>query len=105
MKENEFIPVLEKVSSNNYADCKISRELHKMTRSFYLQIKRLEATGDEYTVKEIASAVAHKSAGKYILLDFIDSQIAWKKSMKKMVLQQPIVAHVPPWQNLSAQSR
>ena len=83
MKENEFIPVLEKVSSNNYADCKISRELHKMTRSFYLQIKRLEATGDEYTVKEIASAVAHKSAGKYILLDFIDSQIAWKKSMKK----------------------
>ena len=83
MKENEFIPVLEKVSSNNYADCKISRELHKMTRSFYLQIKRLEATGDEYTVKDIASAVAHKSAGKYILLDFIDSQIAWKKSMKK----------------------
>ena len=83
MKENEFIPVLEKVSSNNYADCKISRELHKMTRSFYLQIKRLEATGDEYTVKDIASAVAHKSVGKYILLDFIDSQIAWKKSMKK----------------------
>ena len=83
MKENEFIPVLEKVSSNNYADCKISRELHKMTRSFYLQIKRLEATGDEYTVKDIASAVAHKSAGKYILLDFIDPQIAWKKSMKK----------------------
>lgn len=83
MKENEFIPIFEKVSSHNYADCKISRELHKTARLLYLKIKRLEATGDEYTVKDIASAVAPKSAGKYILLDFIDSQIAWKKSMKK----------------------
>lgn len=83
MKENEFIPVFEKVSSDNYADCKISRELHKTVRLLYLQIKRLEAIGDDYTVKDIAAAVAIKPAGKYILLDFIDSQIAWKKSMKK----------------------
>lgn len=83
MKENEFIPVFEKVSSDNYADCKISRELRKTVKLLYLQIKRLEATGDEYTVKDIASAVARKPVGKYILLDFIDSQIAWKKLMKK----------------------
>lgn len=83
MKENEFIPVLEKVNSNNYADCKICRELHKTAKLLYQQIKRLEAAGDEYTVKDIAAAVALKPAEKYILLDFIDSQIAWKKSMKK----------------------
>lgn len=83
MNENEFIQISEKVSSNNCSGCAISRELHKTARLFYLQIRRLEATGDEYTVKDIAVAVASKPAGKYILLDFIDSQISWKKSMKK----------------------
>lgn len=83
MKENEFLQVFEKVSSNNCVGCTISRELHRTVRLLYLQIKRLEATGDEYTVKDIAVAVASKPAGKYILLDFIDSQISWKKSMKK----------------------
>ena len=83
MNENEFIQISEKVSSNNCSGCAISRELHKTAKLFYLQIRRLEATGDEYTVKDIAVAVASKPAGKYILLDFIDTQISWKKSMKK----------------------
>lgn len=83
MNENEFIQISEKVRSNNCSGCMISRELHKTVKLFYLQIRRLEAAGDEYTVKDIAVAVASKPVGKYILLDFIDSQISWKKSMKK----------------------
>ena len=79
MKENEFISVLEKVSSGNYTGCKVSRDLNKTARLFYMQIRRLEASGDDYTVKDIDSAVTIRPAGKYILLDFIDSQIAWKK--------------------------
>lgn len=83
MREDDFITITKKISSNNDSDCEVSRELQKTYKWFHAQIRRLENRGDEYTVNDIAKIALPKAARKLFLLPYIDTQIEWKKSKKK----------------------
>ena len=83
MKEAEFTPILERVNTHDGNVSEIIRSLNKTLNLLNTQIERLEAHGDDYTINDITSVIITKPAKQYILLEFIDSQIAWKKSMNK----------------------
>lgn len=83
MKEEEFISILKNITSNGDINCEISRELHKIHKRILAQIRKLESRGEEYTVNDIAAIIHPKMPKKFLLLTYIDTQIEWKKSIKK----------------------
>lgn len=83
IKKEELDEENATVSTNRGMNVKINREIRRIRRQLNERIQELELSDDDYTVDDILSAARHKSVKSFYLLQYIDSQIAWKKESRK----------------------
>lgn len=71
----------------------INRELKRDYKRFQNRILELERNNEEYLVDDIVE-FKKKSHRSYLLMQYIETQISYKKRWGKTVLQPPIIAPI-----------
>lgn len=82
MKE-EFDSEKGKVNTCRGMNVKINREVRRIHRLLNERICELERSGEEYSVCDILSGTYRKPVKCFYLLEYIDTQVEWKKEMGK----------------------